>query len=97
MKLLTPIKTFLNIIFAVQFSHQKAPNNTVIKHFVPGNTQGNINIFDENQIDLFVILYTHERLGDVHSNPMHYSTKKSRFAEGGILKGIPNTVIYMES
>ena len=71
-------KHFLSITFAVQYFNQETPNDTAINHFLRGNIQGNINNFNGNKIYFFVKLYTHERPGDVQSNPVHHLIKKSR-------------------
>ena len=38
----------LSLTFAVTHFNQKTPNNTLMKHFLPGNTQDKINAFDGN-------------------------------------------------
>ena len=58
-------KSIASLTFAVKYLNQKTPNDTLIKHFIPGNTQGKMNAFDGNKIDFFVKIYTHLKVGDV--------------------------------
>ena len=52
-------KSPLSLIFAVKYFSQKTKNDTLIKHFLSGNTQDQINAFDGKKIDFFVKIYTH--------------------------------------
>ena len=69
-------KHFLTTTFAVLYFSQKETNDTPINHVFLGKIQDNINAFHENYIDFFVKLYTHERPGKIHSNPVHHSIKR---------------------
>ena len=60
-------KSIISLTFAVKYFNQKTPNDTLIKHFIPGNTQDKMNAFDGNKIDFFVKIYTHEKLGHVQA------------------------------
>ena len=79
-----PENIFLRITFAVQYFNQKTSNDTSISHFLSENIQDNINTFDGNSIDFFVKLYTHERPGNVQSNPIHHSIKKSKVGKKNV-------------
>ena len=52
-------KIILSPTFPVKYFNQKTPNDTLMKYFLPGNTQDKINAFDGNKIDFFVKLCTH--------------------------------------
>ena len=88
-------KHFLSITFAVLYFNQKTLNDTQIDHFLLGNIQDNINFFDGNYIDFFVKLCKHEIPGNIQSNQIHHSIKKSRVGKKNVRKGIRNRLIYM--
>ena len=77
-------KHFSSSTFAVQCFNQKTPNDTPISHFLPRNIQHNINTFDGKKNYFFVKLHNHERPGDLQSNPIHHSIKKSRIEKRNV-------------
>ena len=52
-------KSLLSLKFAVKYLNHKTPNDIRMKHFLSGNTQDKMNVFDGSKIDFFVKIYTH--------------------------------------
>ena len=47
-------KSILSLTFEVTYFNQKTPNDTLVKYFLPENTQDKMNAFDGNKFDFFV-------------------------------------------
>ena len=56
---ITPVLETANLTFAVEYFNQKTPNSTLVKHFLPRNTQDKMNAFGRNLIYFSVKIYTH--------------------------------------
>ena len=49
MKISVNSKSILSLTFTAEFFNQKTPNDTLMKHFLPGNTQDKMNAIDFDQ------------------------------------------------
>ena len=77
-------KKILSIAFAVKYFDQETPNDTARNHFLPGNNQDSINTFWWKLNWFLCEILHHEKPGDIQSNPLDDSMKRSTFVKKNV-------------